>query len=248
MKYTETSVPSARPTIHNMKHLLISPVITVLFLSSAATSYTATFIVPDNSTPAYLQFSNSPFSTIDFSTGYFYLETLEDNALNTPGVTASGGSVIGFADVGAAEDSVDADDGVIDGEGTHGHSYFGNGAFTFDFSASVLGHLPTHVGIVWTDGVGLVTIQAFDAGGFSLGSATGVLHSNGSITGEDRFYGVTDPGGISRIILSSGAAQEADHLQYGYAVPEPTTTTLLSIVFTACFARRTLNRTKRKVA
>ena len=60
----------------------------------------------------------SPFSGLSFS--YFYLETFEDGALNTPGVSADHGFVGCYS---VYEDSVDADDGVIDGNGNGGHSW-----------------------------------------------------------------------------------------------------------------------------
>src|SRR5262245_24436385 len=99
----------------------------------------------------YLSAANSPFAGGNFT--YFYLENFEDGSLNTPGVTASGTwSVFG---PGQVTDSVDADDGVIDGSGTGGHSYlsnFQNTSLTFTFNAGALGgHLPTDAGIVWTD-------------------------------------------------------------------------------------------------
>jgi hypothetical protein len=45
-------------------------------------------------------------------------------------------------------DSVDADDGVIDGSGLQGDDWWGNGfpGFTFWFDPQVLGGLPTRVG------------------------------------------------------------------------------------------------------
>lgn len=205
------------------RFLVTLPFIPVAFLLVATPHAVATeFIVPAAETTAYLQFSDSPFSTIDFSADYFHLETFEDDVLNTPGATASGGTIIGIEDWGLLVDSVDIDDGVLDGAGTTGslgHSYFG-GIFTVDFDVAVLGKLPNYVGIVWTDGGGQITILAFGPGGTPLGSATGVAHADGSVSGttvDDRFYGVVDAGGISRIVLSAGAAQEADHLQYGFA-------------------------------
>ena len=224
-----------------------SRLLTLLFTAStAATLHAATFITPTSTTTPYLQFSDSPFSGLDFSGGYFHLENFEDDALNTPGVTATGGSVIGIEDFGSLVDSVDVDDGVIDGlstTGNLGRSYFG-GAFTFNFSMTILGNLPTSVGIVWTDGSGLVSLEAFDQNGISLGSATGVAHSDGSFsgtTGDDRFYGVTHPSGISRIILSS-STQEADHLQYGFSpIPEPSSALLVLSSF-VLFQRRRYTR------
>jgi hypothetical protein len=205
----------------------------------------ATFIVPTASSFPYLQFSDSPFAGVDFSGGYFHLETFEDDLLNTPGATASGGSIIGVEDFGGLVDSVDADDGVINGIGTTGNlgrSYFGSSS-TFNFSAALLGNLPTHAGIVWTDGSGLFSIEAFDENGVSLGSAIGISHADGSIsstTAEDRFYGVTHPSGISRIILISGGSLETDHLQYGFStIPEPSSAFLLLSSFALCLRRRT---------
>ena len=227
-----------------------SRLLTLLFTAStAATLHAATFITPTSTTTPYLQFSDSPFSGLDFSGGYFHLENFEDDALNTPGVTATGGSVIGIEDFGSLVDSVDVDDGVIDGlstTGNLGRSYFGR-AFTFNFSMTILGNLPTSVGIVWTDGSALVSLEAFDQNGISLGSATGVAHSDGSFsgtTGDDRFYGVTHPSGILRIILSSGT-QEADHLQYGFSpIPEPSSA-LLVLSGSVLFLRRRPARTNK---
>src|SRR4051794_41108441 len=69
--------------------------------------------------PAYARTADGPFSVLDFSSGYFYLESFEDGAFNTPGASASGGTV---APPGPDTDSVDADDGQLDGQGTGGHS------------------------------------------------------------------------------------------------------------------------------
>ena len=132
----------------------------------------------------------------------------------------------------ASVDSVDADDGVIDGDNTgfRGDSWWAPGTpgvtFTFNFDAGVLGSLPTHAGFVWTDGYGPTTFEAFDSGGVSFGTiGPFVLGVSGQYTGEtdeDRFFGVSDPGGISGIKISTGPASgvEVDHLQYG-VVPVP---------------------------
>jgi len=207
----------------------------VVFLSVLSVAFTApvsmggaSFVVPGPETPPYLQFAGSPFSAVDFSSGYFHLEDFEDDQLNTPGATATGGVIIGVEDWGALVDSVDLDDGVLDDFGTTnglGRSYFGE-VFTFDFDVGVLGRWPTHAGVVWTDGPGPVTIEAFGPGGESLGSATGVAHADQSFAGttaEDRFYGAIAAGGISRITLSAGGTQEADHLQYGFTTDLPPT-------------------------
>lgn len=189
----------------------------------------------------YLSFSQSPFSGTSFL--YFYLETFEDGALNTPGVTPSSGWLV--AAPGIATDSVDADDGIIDGFGRSGHSFFSTMTqtnLTVTFSAAALGgHLPTHVGIVCTDanappgssGYADVTFSAKDNNGVSLGSVTAVHFGDGLLTGqtaEDRFFGVYNPEGISSFSISEYNCRdwEVDHLQYGL-VPEPSVTALVGI-------------------
>ncbi|MAE67275.1 MAG: hypothetical protein CMJ18_23685 [Phycisphaeraceae bacterium] len=191
----------------------------------------------------------SPFSTVDF--GYFHLEDFEDALLNTPGVTADAGvagSGSGF------QDSVDADDGVINGTGRFLGSYggfTGTTAMTFTFDASVLGALPTHVGIVWTDqgsaGSGgtftaNLSFEVFGSGGSSLGaippSPVGQPSDIGG-TLEDRFFGAVNLEGIRsfRITTDSLGDWEMDHLQYGF-VPEPGSAMLLLAAFVAVSRRR----------
>ena len=168
----------------------------------------------------YLSFSDSPFNATGFK--YFYLEDLEDNSFNPPGVTPSAGWIVA-ANAGGA-DSVDPG----------GHSYYSGGTqtnLTIVFNPAALGgKLPTHVGIVWTDvgnvlsgsfGVGTVRFTARDANGVSLGTNVGVNLGNGSATpsqAEDRFFGVVNAGGISSISITMTNSRdwEVDHLQYGY--------------------------------
>jgi len=189
-----------------------------VLLSGAARA--ATLVGP---TP-YQSQAHSPF----VANGMFYLDDFEDNALDTPGVTPSAGAP--YAPSGIT-DSVDADDGATDGSGTGGHSFFsGNGSagIRFDFDAGALGALPTAAGIVWTDGEGEYTFEAFNAMGASLGTL-GPFPAAGSVDGdtaEDRFFGVYEAGGISAILISNTAGGiEVDHLQYGAATLASTTTT-----------------------
>lgn len=160
------------------------------------------------------------------------LEDFEDLSLDF-GITASAGSAIG---PGGLTDSVDGDDGSIDGSGTNGHSFFsGSGAtgIKFTFSSPV-----TAAGIVWTDGAGTTTFEAFGPGDTSLGTIGPVLVATSGITGqtdEDSFFGVTDLGGITAIKLSNTSGGiEIDHVQFGdaavgNAVPEPATVALLGL-------------------
>ena len=177
--------------------------------------------------------SDSPFKSIDFSGGYLHFEDFEDQALNTPGVSGSG-LVVGAPILPSQFDSVDEDDGTIDGSGQFHRSYYngnllaGPKSITFEFDAGVLGALPTHVGLAWTDGLGQTSFQAFDALGSSLGTIGPVDISDNFITGEtaeDHFFGWIDAGGISKIIVSDDlTGLEIDHLQYGRtgtALPVP---------------------------
>ncbi|MGZ8259608.1 MAG: PEP-CTERM sorting domain-containing protein [Caldimonas sp.] len=150
-------------------------------------------------------------------------------------MTANAGRVTSVVFGPSIHDSVDADDGALDGSGLAGDDYFsGNGSagVTFSFSAGVLGALPTHAGLVWTDGDGSTTFEAFDHNGVSLGVVTVGL-ANGSFNGEtneDRFFGAIDPLGISAIKISnSSGGIEIDHVQYGLAtaVSEPETYALM---------------------
>jgi hypothetical protein len=180
---------------------------------------------PVGPTP-YLSTADSPWSAVSFSS--FYLENFEDGALNTLGATSAGATSI--VDAGNQfADSVDGDDGTIDGSGTAGRSHYttnGVAGIEYNFNAGALGGLPTHVGIVWTDlsGSADVFVDAYDSASQLLGTiAAGALNDGLSTgqTAEDRFLGWVHPGGIAQIrIHQSGSDMEVDHLQYGI-VPEP---------------------------
>lgn len=208
----------------------------------------------------------SPFLDIDFA--YFHLEDLEDGAFNTPGVSVREFTTTNVAT--AFSDSVDGDDGVIDGFATGStrslFSNFSTSSFTFDFSASALGGvLPTHAGIVWTDvgrnfgGAPLPAdlldntfFEAFGPTGESLGLTGPFSLGDSSIsrtTGEDRFFGAIHPAGISAIRISMPGKNnwEIDHLQYGaISVPEPSGILLAACGLT-CLLVRHLCRKVRSV-
>jgi hypothetical protein len=171
----------------------------------------------------YLSFADSPFNGPSFS--WFVLLTAEPGSDAHAGILINtiGGGPVSITGPGGITDSVDGDDGVIDGSGSGGRSYFTcPSAIEVLFDATTLGSLPTHAGIVWTDGNGVVTVQAFDGGGTLLGTVTG-NSSDGNFnsgTAEDRFYGFISPGGIGRLTIGDqNNCIEVDHIQAGRAGP-----------------------------
>jgi len=202
-----------------------------------------------DSSSSYTSAADSPFATAQ-STGGFWMEDFEDGQLNSLGLSATDGSV---RSPGTWTDSVDGDDGSIDGSGSSGYSFMGNGAtgLSFSFDAASLGGLPTYAGLVWTDGnsEAMVTFEAFDSDGNLIGTIEqylGDADSGQGQTGEDRFLGVQFDGGISEIRISSEfGGLEVDHVQYGYAVvplPAPVMLGLAGLGGVAIMRRRRRNQ------
>ncbi len=204
-----------------------------------------------DSADSYLSANDSPYAAANGASG-FWLEDFEDGLVNTQGLTTKRGGVRG-PDNGGFTDSVDGDDGSIDGNGSNGHSYLtyrASGGLTFMFDSEELGGLPTYAGLVWTDGNpdSLVTFEAFDKDGNLIGTMQEYLgeHNSGKgETGEDRFIGLQFEDGISAIRISSAfGGIEVDHVQYGYAVvplPAPVLLGLAGLGGVA-FMRRRNNR------
>lgn len=186
---------------------------------------------------SYLDESDSPFDLFDPGSEFF-LEDFEDGLLNAPGLSAFGGE-IRFPS--AFTDSVDTDDGSLDGFGIGGHNYwafFGTDGLgpvaRFEFNEKVLGALPTSAGLVWTDGNYFATtiFEAFGPNGESLGFSEFIFgdDSHRGETGEDRFIGITFAGGISAIEIRADLGRiEVDHIQYGNLVPAPAAFGLLGL-------------------
>ena len=222
-----------KPRGHQALHALAS--LTLLTAATGSQAADPIFFGPS----AYL-------SAADIPVGFYLggspilLETLEDGVLDSS-LTGSFGELLssGFA---GARDSVDADDGEVDGNcgpQTSGRcvSWFnGNGGQGLNFNFVGAGPLPTAFALVWTDGGGTVTFSATGADGQSLGSIQAVGFADGSFggsTGEDRFFGLQYAGGIRSISISnSSGGIEVDHIQYGQManpVPEPSTWALMAL-------------------
>ena len=198
-------------------------------------------------------------SVADIPAGFYasgsptLLDNLEDGSLDSSLLGSSNGRVLTGRGTGGI-DSVDADDGVLDGTCAAAapalcSSWFasdGNNGVQFTYQGT--GPLPTAFGLVWTDGAGTISFSAIGADGQSLGgfSASGVPDGSfGGTTGEDRFFGVQFADGIRSIKISNSAGGiEVDHIQYGQmaAVPEPASYAMLlaGLGLIGAMTRRTL--------
>lgn len=199
----------------------------------------------------YSGLAQSPFAGL----AGFHLEDFDDHALNTPGVTPSAGApstLSGFS--GSIIDQVGLSGGCNIAACDTWFAASGNAGVTFTFNKAVLGALPTAAGLVWTDGAGTITFEAFDQNGQSLGTLTG-NDADGTFFGtieEDRFFGATNPGGISAIHISnSSGGIEIDHLQFVVGeveipsgVPAPSALLLLGAGVMAAGAARRLFRSR----
>ena len=174
---------------------------------------------------AYLSVADSPFD-IDANPVGFEVIDAEQGVVAGFGASVEVSLLIGPA---FYTDSVDGDDGVIDGSGAEGHSMaqLAGSAMVVSFDAALLGGLPTSFGVVVTDGCsGPQTFQlaVFGEGDAPLGTLEYVVTFDDTLFGttdEDRFIGFTSPVGVSRVeLLGPGDCNfELDHIQYDVPVP-----------------------------
>jgi len=165
------------------------------------------------------------------------LEDFEDQSLDH-GIMIEGldAQIIGpdfTTGLNGVTDSVDGDDGVIDGVGNEAHSFFSPGnTLTITFPKPM-----KSAGFAWTDGdrnTG-TRVEFFGPDGETLGSiGPRFLADSGfqGSTGEDAFFGAQDPDGISSIVVTNigGSGIEIDHIQYedcSACVPEPSANVLV---------------------
>ena len=166
----------------------------------------------------YLSSADTPAG---FALGPTFIEDFEDRVIDRRLTTSTTTIIV----PGSITDSVDADDGVIDGFGNGGTSLFGSNV-RIDFTAP----LPHSAGMVWTDGgMGEVTFEAFGPSGESLGTVGPVTLGDASISGttaEDRFFGARDAAGISAIQFHATNVMEIDHVQWDVPVEPAIMSTL----------------------
>lgn len=156
-------------------------------------------------------------------------ETFEDGSFDLAGVALSPSTILG---PGPLTDSVDGDDGQLDGSGNGGWSLAvasGSAGLTVTFDAHILGGLPTTFGVVWTDGApgSEIFLELFDEHGALYASVSSTPNGDDSFDGgtaEDRFLGVQGdlPLGAVRIRtapVGDDAQMEVDHLQFGDVTP-----------------------------
>lgn len=176
----------------------------------------------------------------------FFLEDFEDGSLNFPaGIDTYNGTVL---QPSGTTDSVDADDGVLDGHGDGGHSLLPlavqmglsfppvwQTSFAMGFSQETLGYLPNCAGFVVTDGLSMASINLVvrlpnqQSIAIHPSGLFGLLDDldNGS-SDDDWFLGVRVPTGFVsvRITHTYQAVDyeprfEIDHAQFGLIAPEP---------------------------
>ncbi len=163
--------------------------------------------------------SDSPFADIEFSS--FYFENFESDAVIPQLIMESGIRSTAF---GSTNDSVDGDDGQVDGSGVNGSAWFDENLISFQIDQNEVDELPTHLGLVITDsslGGADMTLTAFDSNNEVVEAFTFFFEGDDSFAGttdEDRFVGIIHEGGIARIELHDNEAPngfEIDHIYFG---------------------------------
>jgi hypothetical protein len=146
-----------------------------------------------------------------FSDGAVNLEDFEDQRISTD-LAIRGNIPVTIVQPSNVTDSVDYDDRLLDGLGRAGHTLQSSGLVRIDFKTR-----PQSAGVVWTDGGGAVSFEAFALDGSSLGISGPHLLADGNATGgtaEDRFFGVRNSNGIKAIEIRATGGIEIDHVQW----------------------------------
>lgn len=194
----------------------------------------------------YRSIDDSPFDRTSVGTTFYSVDVEGNNAIANSSLISPEGVVIGPVRVrqpGDLTDSVDADDGIIDGNGNGGHSLSPSGQLilfptlpiTLRTSFSIL--MPTRsfanvLGFVWTDGHQASSVVFSNPGTGQRCEFRDLMDGyNGGETAEDTFIGVMWDRPeilILDVIVEVQSFQplteyfEFDHVQYGtQVVPEP---------------------------
>jgi hypothetical protein len=219
----------------------MSAALSVVALLPEPLGANATLISPIS----YSSFADSPFARTLFD--YFKPEDLEDSLFNISGAPAFHEMTLRSAGL---SDLADADDDPTEGSGTSSHTWYFDGvsSITFTFSAALLGALPTHAGLVWTDmglanvraGLDSILFEAFDTGNNSLGLIGPSALGDGLFAGqtaEDRFFGITSTSGISSVCISllNSTERGLDNPQYDFtkfaqSTADPSATVTLAVL------------------
>lgn len=189
-----------------------------------------------------------------------FLEDFEDGLLDTPYVR----DPLVFPQMGtsyralinpstdAPFASVDGDDGSLDFDGSGGDSWvtFQNASglrsfFEFEFEPNEDGHYPLFVGIVVTEVADIfeeVEFGVFGESGLNLATSAEfdprlwvTINDRPGDVERHRFIGFYAEEGIRRFRARN--TLQVDHLQYGYAIPEPSVAALIAMAAFA-FHRR----------
>lgn len=210
----------------------------------------------------YFEAQDSPFygGIVDNTGEGIFLENFEDGELNTPrvfepdNVPIIGATVRTFISnpIQGRVNSVDGDDGMIDGQTFAGDTWTTldprtngiSGRMEFEFAPDEHGNLPRYVGIVitealdvdvdvevsWRDSEGrtLFNDGEFDPKSWSFPGA--------SLADRHRFVGLFHSEGIERIQLDN--VEQVDHLQYGFSIPEPSSAMMLLVCALSVFGFR----------
>jgi hypothetical protein len=210
----------------------------------------------------YFSEEDSPFYG-GIQAGTIYLEDFEDHQLNTPYVLSwdyprpfslQQGMTVRMLGRDYAS-SVDADDGLngdylgLDGDAwrTVNVSHGGiDGRMEFRFERDALGRLPTYVGFVITEVFDTrelidIAIGTPDSPGnqYEALPPNPIDWNPNNLVGDTRahrFFGMYVSTGVDLLVVNN--IDQLDHLQYGYAIPEPATAVFLGSGVALVLSRR----------
>lgn len=193
----------------------LSSLVAVASFASLAAASGVLVTVPPNS---YRSVADSALFGVMSLDDEFRCETFEDGLVNTLGLSVGGGSIVAPS---PTTDSVDSDDGSLDGSGTGGRCYrvAAGGTATISFASGPLGGFPERCGFAWTDGGqgSTLTLTITTGTGAIVTRTAGPLGdgADDGATAEDRLVAISHSDGIQSIaVVATGGGFEFDHVQY----------------------------------